>query len=148
MGIAKAKEYIEQTCFYCKKSFKVPPSVVKWDKIRGHKYKFCSVKCHNLFNASEMNPKKKIPLRIIKGKYVLVRAPKNYPNKVGRIYAYEHRLLMEQKIGRFLNFNENVHHINHNSLDNRIENLRLISSYDHGKYHSDLRKRNDKNQYI
>lgn len=37
----------------------------------------------------------------------------------------EHRLVMEQAIGRKLNRGETVHHINGDRLDNRLENLQL-----------------------
>lgn len=43
---------------------------------------------------------------------------------------------MENSIGRLLSPDEIVHHINHNRFDNRIENLKITSQQEHGRYHA------------
>lgn len=55
-------------------------------------------------------------------------------------YRKEHDLVMEKKIGRKLTKDEVVHHINGNKLDNRIENLELMTKSTHISYHDSLRK--------
>lgn len=61
--------------------------------------------------------------------YVWIYAPE-HPNAVGN-YVLEHRLLMEQHLGRLLERDEDVHHINHDPGDNRLENLMLIPHATH-----------------
>ena len=47
----------------------------------------------------------------------------------------EHRLVMENYLGRVLDRNEVVHHINGDPSDNRIENLELMTLAEHGRMH-------------
>ena len=55
--------------------------------------------------------------------------------KINNKYIAEHRYVMGQSIGRKLKRNEIVHHLNGNGLNNRIENLEIISQIKHNKIH-------------
>lgn len=47
-----------------------------------------------------------------------------------------HRVIMEKHLGRKLNRNEVVHHIDHNKLNNDISNLQLMDLNEHLKLHA------------
>ena len=49
---------------------------------------------------------------------------------------YEHRMIMEQHIGRELKDDEIVHHKDGNKINNDINNLEIISKKDHAKMHA------------
>lgn len=53
----------------------------------------------------------------------------------------EQDLVMEKHLDRKLNRNEVVHHINENRLDNRIENLQLLTRAEHINLHRDALKK-------
>ena len=63
-------------------------------------------------------------------------------------YIKEHRYLMSQHLNRSLNRNEHVHHINGNKLDNRIENLIILSPSEHSSLHWDDDKRHSQSERI
>ena len=67
--------------------------------------------------------------------YRMVKAPEGHPNADSKGYIREHRLVMEQKLGRYLESGEMVHHLNHDKLDNRPENLELMRLGEHTRLH-------------
>jgi hypothetical protein len=65
--------------------------------------------------------------------YILIYKPV-HPN-ASRGFVREHRLVMEDVLGRLLTRDEVVHHINNDPSDNRPENLEVASQSTHARDH-------------
>jgi hypothetical protein len=59
----------------------------------------------------------------------------------------EHRRVVEQALGRKLSPNEHVHHLNHVKLDNRAENLMVVSPAEHTRIHKRLPENTDSTKW-
>lgn len=67
--------------------------------------------------------------------YVLIRVGVGHPLADVRGYAYEHRVVMTEQLGRELSPREHVHHKNGDKLDNRPENLEVLTAWQHQAEH-------------
>lgn len=155
IGLANSKPKIKIICKLCGKEFFTYPA-------RANKAKFCSYKCMGT-NQKNRIPWNKGTKGICKansgsikkgqflgenhpnwkggrylsqpGKYIYFYLPQ-HPHSNNDGYVFEHRLVMEKHLKRYLNPKEMVHHINKIRDDNRIENLVLFkNSSEHHKHH-------------
>lgn len=129
----KLKKQVLLKCLVCQKDFAIKLS-------RKNKAKYCSLKCRNKIQSkiSKDYYSKKYPIgRKFKNQvgYIMIKLP-SHPFADSSGYVFEHRLVMEKHIGRYLEPIEIVHHKNHIRDDNKIENLELFGSHsEHKKKH-------------
>jgi len=86
----------------------------------------------------ENNPRWKGGRRIHEKGYIRIYRPEHpHADCVG--YVFEHRLIMEKKLGRLLRPKEVVHHIDGDKANNAEENLDLFADQGkHANYHKRL----------
>lgn len=106
-------------CKRCNKKFKTK-------KLYPHY--FCSVSC-----AAKARPCK--PRTRQEGDVFKRPSDKYYMIKTDGKLMHYHRWLMEQKIGRKLSINEDVHHIDFDKFNNDINNLELLTHSEHMHKH-------------
>ena len=109
-----------KVCEQCKQPFAKRPKEAYWQY---EARRCCSKRCTGLL----LNPRK--GAEEFAGRYRKIKTPD------GR-HMLEHRYVMEQVLGRRLKRSEQVHHRNHDRLDNRPENLELVTSKQHGLRHT------------
>ena len=66
--------------------------------------------------------------------YVYIYSP-THPYRDHHRYVFEHRLVIEKSLGRYLLPTEHIHHLNGDKKDNRIENLNIMNNSEHLRLH-------------
>jgi len=123
------KTKIKVNCKSCGISFKTYPSFIK----RGFG-KYCSKRCMIKARTGDKSSNwKGGRLKDSKG-YILIYAPQ-HPFPTQGKYVYEHRLVMEKKLGRYLTSDEMVHHKNEIKNDNKEKNLKVLLRGSHTRKH-------------
>ena len=75
--------------------------------------------------------------------YLLIYSP-DHPYRNRHKYVREHRLVIENNIGRFLAPFEIVHHIDGNKKNNNVDNLLLLTQGEHASLHLKIRHAKNK----
>jgi hypothetical protein len=143
-GLQRGFNYIMQCSICCE------PFTIKGILFNEGRGIFCSKSCaiKNRHMISDKTPSKQSNYKSGRykksGYWMLTIGPKQY--------IYEHRHIMQEHIGRELDRKEHVHHKNGNRLDNRIDNLELLSMSKHMSEHATkvvvYRSRNELGQFI
>jgi len=61
--------------------------------------------------------------------YIMILCPNHpHPSAANGRYCFEHRLVMEKHLGRYLRPEERIHHKDHDKTNNKINNLELFKN--------------------
>ena len=112
-------------CDNCKIEYRI----FKCYEKRLRKNRFCSKKCEAEFKSY------KNTIQSWEGGWISKSTGYKYVQFQGKSIE-EHRLVIAKHLGRELETWEHVHHVNGNKTDNRIENLKLSTRYEHPKLHA------------
>lgn len=96
----------------------------------GNRLTACSQSCSQL--GIRRGPYKE---SVIISGYEYIYMPE-HPNAMKSGYIGKHRLVLENKLGRYLMDGEIAHHVNEDKLDNSPENIELMSFSEHSRLHA------------
>jgi hypothetical protein len=110
-------------------------------------FQYCDRTCAGKGRMGERHPSWKEGRHVDKDGYIYVLCPQ-HPHANSKGYVPEHRLMMEEHIGRYLTPEEVVHHEDDDPGNNAIDNLRLFANQaEHKRYHERNRTRQADGRY-
>lgn len=127
---AQPKKRVRLICTQCGKEYSVYP-------YRAKKSKFCSARCKGI-KVGEIRRSKAKP--ILRFGYWYIRKPEYHRAKRQAGYAKIADIVLEKKLGRLLKENEVAHHIDECKTNDSPENLMVMDSVEHAKYHLEKRR--------
>jgi hypothetical protein len=126
----------ERACAHCDKPFYAKRSAIL--DVTRKSGTFCSLECSRAAKKGKAVPWATPDKPVIHSAgYVLAWKPDHPRASRGRVF--DHILVMESALGRLLEPWEQVHHLDGDKTNNRLENLELHSNSDHQKLHWALR---------
>ena len=96
--------------------------------------KYCSYSCSN--HHTKLGNRNAYKNGRFKHNGYIMQLAKGHPRGDKDGYVQEHRLIIEKHLGRYLDKNEVAHHKNGIRDDNRLENLRLMTTSGHTSHHN------------
>lgn len=170
MKVVLDDDWLNCVCAYCGKRFHLKPFAKKKSKTH-----YCSKECHNkakvVYMSGERNHQyglrgeknaswKGETRKLSRYGYVMSRSFGHpFADKQG--WVFEHRLVAEKHLlndensveingEKYLKKGYQVHHVNFDRQDNRVENLLVLTAKEHRKIHNALnpRSRNEKGQFM
>ena len=163
--------HIFTNCIYCGKEYSVAKSL--YNNGKNIRHKCCSESCRDKYHKDFKNKRLTLCLccgKIIKRResktgllFCSQQCSRKYMRginspfykggtissngykiiKIDGKYRFEHRLKMEKYLGRKLLNSEDVHHIDGDKLNNRIDNLLVISKSDHARLHGEIKRQRE-----
>jgi endogenous inhibitor of DNA gyrase (YacG/DUF329 family) len=122
-NVAQSQGKVIKQCARCGKEMRLAPTYAHLEH--------CSRRCRG--DALIARPLGRMhngrPARLDSGGYVMLWEPEHPAAFHG--WVYEHRILIEKMLGRYLASDEHVHHINGVKDDNRPENLQIMGWLEH-----------------
>ncbi len=107
---------------------------------------FCNIHCLGKFRTKILVGDKAANFKMgftFDRKYICVKA-NWHPQAMKDGYQYLHRIIMEARLGRYLDSNEIVHHKDEDPMNNHWSNLEITNRSEHAIHHNSDKKR-DKN---